>query len=325
MGAGARCDDGGVGTTVLIVDDHADFRAFARALLEAGGFEVVGEAGDGASALATARTLKPALVLLDVQLPDVDGFAVCEQLTAAEGAPAVVLTSSRDASSYRRRLGESSARGFIAKTELSGAGLAALAGACRVRAALRLALVAAGLAARARGRVGLLPPTELGASLADLAVGGTLLGCGLVAWRGAGRAASGCCWRRRVSPGSSGASRRRPCTCIGGRSCTRCSRTPVGVCRAGWRRVVVVAAYIDGAIEPLGASPAVTLLLGAAIGVAAIDGYLAEVGPRRRARLVPTAGAAHLALVLGFGALGRLAGWGAEAATLWVYEACSSP
>ena len=65
--------------SVLIVDDHADFRAFARALLEADGFEVVGEAHDGASALAAARALKPALVLLDVQLPDIDGFAVCER------------------------------------------------------------------------------------------------------------------------------------------------------------------------------------------------------------------------------------------------------
>ena len=74
------CEDGAVGPTVLIVDDHADFRAFARTLLEAGGFEVVGEAGDGASALVAARALKPGLVLLDIQLPDIDGFAVCEQL-----------------------------------------------------------------------------------------------------------------------------------------------------------------------------------------------------------------------------------------------------
>jgi DNA-binding NarL/FixJ family response regulator len=116
-----------VGTTVLIVDDHPDFRAFARALLEAGGFEVVGEADDGASALAAARELRPALVLLDVQLPDSDGFAVCERLVAEAAPPAVVLTSSRDAASYRRRLGTSSARGFIAKAELSGPGLTALA------------------------------------------------------------------------------------------------------------------------------------------------------------------------------------------------------
>jgi DNA-binding NarL/FixJ family response regulator len=121
--------DGAVAPTVLIVDDHADFRAFARALLEADGFEVVGEAHDGASALAAARSLKPALVLLDVQLPDVDGFAVCEELARDADAPVIVLTSSRDASSYRRRLVASRARGFIAKAELSGRGLASLAGA----------------------------------------------------------------------------------------------------------------------------------------------------------------------------------------------------
>jgi DNA-binding NarL/FixJ family response regulator len=126
---GARCEDGRVGTTVLIVDDHRDFRTFARALLEAGGFEVVGEAVDGASALVAARALKPTLVLLDVQLPDIDGFAVCEQLAGDAGPPVVVLTSTRDASSYRRRLGASSARGFIAKAELSGPRLATFAGA----------------------------------------------------------------------------------------------------------------------------------------------------------------------------------------------------
>ncbi len=124
----AQCEHGGVSTTILIVDDHADFRAFARALLEAGGFDVVGEAHDGASALIAARALRPALVLLDVQLPDIDGFAVCEQLTTDERPPVIVLTSSRDVSSYRRRLGDSSARGFIAKAELSGPRLAALAG-----------------------------------------------------------------------------------------------------------------------------------------------------------------------------------------------------
>ena len=114
--------------TVLIVDDHAGFRTFARALLEAEGFDVVGEAGDGASALALARTLAPALVLLDVALPDMDGFAVCEALHEDGPGPAVVLTSSRDASAYRRRLERSRARGFIPKGELSGPALAALAG-----------------------------------------------------------------------------------------------------------------------------------------------------------------------------------------------------
>ena len=112
--------------TVLIVDDHAEFRSLVRALLEADGFEVVGEAVDGESALAAAARLRPQLVLLDIQLPDIDGFEVAAQLAGAAGPPAIVLTSSRSASSYRRRLAASPASGFISKGELSGEALAAL-------------------------------------------------------------------------------------------------------------------------------------------------------------------------------------------------------
>jgi DNA-binding NarL/FixJ family response regulator len=115
-----------VAATVLIVDDHAGFRSFARALLEAEGFAVVGEAADGESAVELARALAPELVLLDVALPGMDGFAVCEALVGCGPGPAVVLTSSRDGSVYRRRLGRSGARGFIAKSELSGTALAEL-------------------------------------------------------------------------------------------------------------------------------------------------------------------------------------------------------
>jgi len=113
--------------TVLIVDDHADFRAFARTVLQAGGLEVVGEAEDGASAVALASAVRPGIVLLDVQLPDLDGFAVCELLSAEADAPVVVLTSTRSESTYRRRLAASSADGFIAKADLSGRALAAFA------------------------------------------------------------------------------------------------------------------------------------------------------------------------------------------------------
>jgi DNA-binding NarL/FixJ family response regulator len=112
--------------TILIVDDHAEFRSLARALLEAGGFEVLGEAADGESALVAAASLRPELVLLDIQLPDVDGFEVAEQLAASADPPAVVIIYSRQASSYRRRLAESPASGFISKGELSGEALAAL-------------------------------------------------------------------------------------------------------------------------------------------------------------------------------------------------------
>ncbi len=111
--------------TVLIVDDHDGFRATARALLEADGFDVIGEAADGEAAVTSARRLRPDVVLLDVQLPGLDGFAVAEQL-AADPAPAVVLISSRGADAFRRRLAGSPARGFIAKAELSGPCLASL-------------------------------------------------------------------------------------------------------------------------------------------------------------------------------------------------------
>jgi DNA-binding NarL/FixJ family response regulator len=112
---------------VLIVDDHEGFRSFARALLQAEGFEVVGEAADGESALEAAVELAPDLVLLDVQLPDGDGFDVADRLAAANRPPpAVVLVSTRDAAFYRRRLATTSARGFIPKGELSGPALLAL-------------------------------------------------------------------------------------------------------------------------------------------------------------------------------------------------------
>ena len=121
-------DDQRVRLTVLIVDDHDGFRESARALLEAEGFAVVGCAPDGASALAAVRRLRPEVVLLDVQLPDVDGFAVAERLAAVPDPPRVVLISSRDAAAYGPRLDAAPACGFLAKRELSGASLAALVG-----------------------------------------------------------------------------------------------------------------------------------------------------------------------------------------------------
>ena len=114
--------------TVLIVDDHAAFRASARALLEAEGFEVVGEAGDGAKAVEAVAVLRPEIVLLDIQLPDLDGLAVAELLAATPDAPAVVLISSRDAATYGPRLQATPARGFIPKSGLSGEALAAMTG-----------------------------------------------------------------------------------------------------------------------------------------------------------------------------------------------------
>ena len=111
---------------VLIVDDHATFRATARQLLEAEGFEVVGEAADGASALEAAARLRPEIVLLDVQLPDMDGFEVAKRLCGNGASPQVVLTSSRDVAEFGDLVLVSGSRGFIPKAELSGGRLAAL-------------------------------------------------------------------------------------------------------------------------------------------------------------------------------------------------------
>jgi DNA-binding NarL/FixJ family response regulator len=116
----------GMTRTVLIVDDHAGFRASARRLLEVEGFEVVGEADSGASGLAAAGDLAPDLVLLDVQLPDTDGIDVCDRLRTRGDAPTVVLTSTREGADYGPRLNGCGAAGFISKAELSGESLAAL-------------------------------------------------------------------------------------------------------------------------------------------------------------------------------------------------------
>ena len=116
--------------TVLIVDDHPSFRACARRLLDAEGFEVVGEAEDGVQALRAAKDLHPEVVLLDVQLPDFDGFEVASRLMASANGnmPSVILTSSRDVADYGRLVAGCGARGFVAKDELSGPALAKLLG-----------------------------------------------------------------------------------------------------------------------------------------------------------------------------------------------------
>ena len=113
---------------VLVVDDHEGFRAVARALLEGDGLLVVAEAADGAEALAAAERLRPDLVLLDVHLPDLDGFDVSVRLSQLARPPVVVLTSSRPIADLRRRVAESPAAGFVPKHLLSGAALSALAG-----------------------------------------------------------------------------------------------------------------------------------------------------------------------------------------------------
>jgi len=116
--------------TLLIVDDSAAFRRQIRTLLTGEGFDVVGEAATGATALVACRELRPHVILLDIGLPDVDGFDLADQLMhETTGDPeerVVVLTSSREAATYRARLQRTAATGFIPKDELSGQAIDAL-------------------------------------------------------------------------------------------------------------------------------------------------------------------------------------------------------
>ncbi len=120
-------DDSPVTTTLVIVDDHAGFRRLARKLLEAAGYDVVGDAADGAAALAAVERLDPDVVLLDVLLPDTTGFEVALALSVTGGdRPRVVLTSSREESDFGERVTASAACGFISKRELTVDALAAV-------------------------------------------------------------------------------------------------------------------------------------------------------------------------------------------------------
>ena len=123
MGMGRRLHDNrrAMAKKVLIVDDHAGFRASARRMLEAGGFEVAGEARDGASARTANRDLQPDVILLDVGLPDADGVELAGELSGTEEHPSVVLCSSRGADDLGPRVGSCGARGFVPKDELTAA------------------------------------------------------------------------------------------------------------------------------------------------------------------------------------------------------------
>ena len=104
------------------MDDHDGFRAFARMMLEGAGFTVA-EAASGAEAAQAARAIRPCLVLLDIQLPDLDGFEVARRLAQQDHRPVIVLTSTREASDYGGQIAASPAAGFLPKEQLSGAAL----------------------------------------------------------------------------------------------------------------------------------------------------------------------------------------------------------
>ena len=112
--------------TLLVVDDHAAFRALAGRVLGGEAFEVVGEAATAGEAVTLARRLRPDVVVLDVALPDGDGFEVAAALVRDDPGPAVVLVSSRDWGRHSLRVRRSGARGFIPKHELTAAAVEGL-------------------------------------------------------------------------------------------------------------------------------------------------------------------------------------------------------
>lgn len=121
----SRGETASTALSVVVVDDDPSFLATVRLLLESEGFDVVGEAETGAAGVETATTLHPDVVLVDVNLPDIDGFQVAERLGRLGGAPPVVLTSTRSESDFGSLVASSRARGFITKGDISGPALAA--------------------------------------------------------------------------------------------------------------------------------------------------------------------------------------------------------
>src|SRR5215207_2799776 len=93
-------EDACVAPSVLIVDDHARFRATARRALERDGWTIAGEAADGAAALTAAEALEPDVVLLDVGLPGMSGLEVARRLSDGRPQLAVVVISTHDDADY---------------------------------------------------------------------------------------------------------------------------------------------------------------------------------------------------------------------------------
>jgi DNA-binding NarL/FixJ family response regulator len=116
-----------VARSVLIVDDHSGFRRWARAFLGAEGYDIVGEAADGWTAVHEIARLRPDVVLLDIHLPDIDGFQVARMVRENE-RQSIVLISSRDAEEFGDQIRASGSRGFLAKADLSALTLEAIIG-----------------------------------------------------------------------------------------------------------------------------------------------------------------------------------------------------
>jgi len=112
--------------TLVIVDDSQEFLASAQAMLSEEGFDVIACVSDPSLVVEHVSVLRPAVVLLDIQLPSISGFELARRLAELQPRPIVVLISSRDAATYGSELTHAPVQGFIPKWELSGDALAAM-------------------------------------------------------------------------------------------------------------------------------------------------------------------------------------------------------
>ena len=116
-------DHGRIARSILVVDDDPTFRRLARPLLASHGLVVVAEAGSVADALSTARRVKPASALVDVELPDGDGFELAGQLSAMPWSLRIVVTSVRSGSDFVSEAQRNGAEAFVLKADLPRAPL----------------------------------------------------------------------------------------------------------------------------------------------------------------------------------------------------------
>lgn len=142
---------------VLLVDDHAVMRAGFRMILEsAGDIAVVGEAANGVQAVAAASALRPDVICMDVQMPDMDGLEATRRIAAdAESGAAVVVVTTFDRDDYLFDALAAGASGFL----LKNAGPEELISAVRVAAAGD-ALLAPEVTRRVIARFAAAPPGE---------------------------------------------------------------------------------------------------------------------------------------------------------------------
>jgi DNA-binding NarL/FixJ family response regulator len=104
---------------ILIVDDHPSFRSTARMLFESEGYEVVGEAADGAEAIGLAQALQPDIVLLDVAMPQVNGLEALPRIKAERPETKIIMVTVHDEDAYRRAAAERGADAFLLKKTLT--------------------------------------------------------------------------------------------------------------------------------------------------------------------------------------------------------------